>query len=95
MERQEAREVLRDELARFRTQSHEQLQRLLKTPITCERRVSSGTSYTIEIQAFWDSHPGGDIRVQGSVDDGSLRRAVRPLCDDFIMAPDGTYVGEP
>lgn len=35
----------------------------------------------------------GAIRVIGSIDDGGWR-AFRPLSDDFIRAPDGTFVGE-
>jgi hypothetical protein len=31
--------------------------------------------------------------ILGSIDDGGWR-ALRPLCDDFILAPDGRFVGE-
>lgn len=53
----------------------------------------SGTVYQIEIEAFWDGRPGGEIRMMGSIDDGGLR-ALMPLTDDFIIRPDGTCVGE-
>jgi hypothetical protein len=33
------------------------------------------------------------VHVLGAIDDGGLRAFV-PLCDDFIMAPDGSFVGE-
>jgi hypothetical protein len=53
----------------------------------------SGTTYQIEIDAFWDSGKPGDLRVTVAVDDGGLR-AFAPLTTDFIIAPDGTFVGE-
>ena len=52
-----------------------------------------GVTYQIEIEAFWDSEPGGDIRVLGSIDDGGWR-AFAPLCDDFILTPAGQLIGE-
>lgn len=53
----------------------------------------SGTSYQGEVQVFWDGEPDGAIRVIASVDDGGWRAFV-PLSEDFILAPDGTFVGE-
>lgn len=94
MDQKEAREVLAKELARFRSQTYEELQRLLKAGQTHEVQGPSSITYQVEIQAFWDSHPAGDIRVMGAIDDKSFWRAVRPLCEDFIMAPDGRFVGE-
>jgi hypothetical protein len=41
----------------------------------------------------WDDRTGGDLRVIGSIDDGGWR-AFRPLSSDFIVRPDGTFVGE-
>jgi hypothetical protein len=36
----------------------------------------------------------GVVRVVGCIDDGHLPSAFRPLTDDFIMTPDGSFVGE-
>ena len=49
----------------------------------------SGVGYQIEVEAFWDSKPGGLVRVLGSIDDGTLRAAFRPVSDDFLIGPDG------
>ena len=49
----------------------------------------SGAEYQIEVEVFWDSEPGGLLRVLGSIDDGSLRAAFRPVCEDFLMGPEG------
>jgi len=42
---------------------------------------------------FWDSKKGGDIRVMVAADDGGLRSFI-PQTYDFIMAPDGSFIGE-
>jgi hypothetical protein len=53
----------------------------------------SGAKYQLEIQVVWDHEPNTDLRVIGSVDDGSWR-ALAPVSDSFILRPDGTFVGE-
>jgi len=90
---EEARSVLVNELARYRMESYQALQRLLATQDTYEVAAPSGAKYQIEIQAFWDGKRAGDLRVVGAVDDGSWR-ALKPLTDDFIMTPTGAFVGE-
>jgi len=35
----------------------------------------------------------GDVRVLVAVDDGGMY-AFKPLTDSFILAPDGSFVGE-
>jgi hypothetical protein len=52
-----------------------------------------GFSYQIELEVFWDNCKAGNIRVQGSVDDGKWR-ALKPLTESFIIAPDGTFLDE-
>jgi hypothetical protein len=90
---EEAHSVLVAELARYRMESYQALQRLLGTQDAYEVAAPSGAEYQIEIQAFWDGKQGGDLRVVGAVDDGSWR-ALKPLSDDFIMTPTGAFVGE-
>ena len=68
-------------------------ERYLKRPETREVSVSSGTVYQVETQAFWDSRKEGDLRVIVSVDDGGWR-AWMPVSEDFILAPDGSFVDE-
>ena len=53
----------------------------------------SGTRYQVEIQAFSDAIEPGDLRVLVSIDDGGWS-AFSPLGTDFIIAPDGSFVGE-
>ena len=93
MDRDEAKSVLAAELRRYRSQSYDALQHLLHTQDAYEVTAPSRTTYQIEIQAFWDGSPGGNLRVMGAVDDGGAR-AFFPLTDDFIIAPNGAFVGE-
>jgi hypothetical protein len=47
----------------------------------------------VEIQTFWDSQPGGNVRVMGSIDDGGWR-AFLPLSRSFIKSAVDSFVGE-
>lgn len=96
MNKTEARDILTRELLPFRAMSHSDLQQLMGSPHVVERAGASGTSYTIEIEVFWDSprDPGGDPRVIASIDDGRFLSALSPLSSSFIMNPDGTFIGE-
>jgi hypothetical protein len=61
---------------------------------TCSDVVGpSGVQYQIEIEPVWDEKLGGNVRVLGSIDGGGIS-AIAPLSSDFIMAPDGSFVGE-
>ena len=94
MDKEEAREVIQAELEAFRAKPYAGLRQMIEdTPITHERVAPSGKRYQVEIQAFWDGEPNGDIRVAGSVDDGGLR-AFFPLTEAFIKTPSNELVGE-
>jgi hypothetical protein len=85
--------ILRDHLRAYRQRSYHDLVALLGKPQVAELRGVSGATYQLEVVVQWDDRPGGALRVLGSVDDGGWR-ALKPLTDDFILAPDGTFVGE-
>ncbi len=93
MDKAEARDILAKKLGAYRKRSYEELLYLLDTQDTEEFKASSGTVYQLEFQAVWDDKKGGNLRVMGAIDDGGFRAFV-PLTDDFIMAPDGSFVGE-
>lgn len=93
MDKREAVELLRARLAELRALDYSELQAYL-TPETAAIKGSSGTLYQLETQAFWDSgRPGTNLRILASIDDGGIR-AFYPLSDDFIISPDGSFVGE-
>lgn len=94
MDSKEARLVLESQLANYGARTYGQLVAMIGAgPDVFEIVGPSGARYQIEVEARWDAHPGGDVRVLASIDDGGWRAMV-PVCIDFIVAPDGRVVGE-
>jgi hypothetical protein len=91
----EAQQIAEAEVKKLRALTFDELRRRITLT---ERKhfdvaAPSGTIYRLDVDCFWDSAPDGPIRVTVMVDDGGWR-AFKPLCFDFIKAPDGSYVGE-
>jgi hypothetical protein len=57
------------------------------------KREANGV-YNLKLYAFWDGTPGPNLRVWVDADDGSNAGFHRPVTDCFIIAPDGTFIGE-
>lgn len=93
MDKLEAKQILSDEIAKYRSRTFLELQRLLSEQDTFEITSSTGKWYQLEFQAVWDGRPQGNLRVIGSIDDGGVS-AFKPLCEDFILSPDGKLIGE-
>ncbi len=93
MDKTEALAVLSNEMAQYRKRSYGELSGLIGQVDAHEVKAASGVAYQIEIQVYWDSKKGGDLRVLGAVDDGGWR-AFAPLTDDFILTPKGEFIGE-
>lgn len=94
MNKAEAREMLRMELAHFRGVAYEQLVTMVDAPKRTTEIVGlSGARYYMDVVVYWDGGAGGDVRVIGTIDDGGWRAFV-PLSDAFIKAPDGSFVCE-
>jgi hypothetical protein len=94
MNKDEARMVALARIAELRQQDWRELRdRYLQRPETVEVRGPSGTAYQVETEALWDGAGEGDLRVIVTVDDGGWR-ALMPLGESFILARDGSFVGE-
>ncbi len=95
-DKQEARQLVTDVLRHLRDLSHDELVRRFvgQPPETREIRAHSGTVYELEVQGFWDDRRQRTVRVLVSVFDDTLRAMLSPLSEDFIKAPDGSFVGE-
>ncbi len=89
----EAKSILEQELSRYRECSYSELLSLVDRSETVERASPSGVIYQIEMQVFFDDESQRTLRIMGAIDDRGWR-ALKPMCDDFIMAPDGSFVGE-
>jgi hypothetical protein len=50
-----------------------------------------GKKYQLEMQGFWDSKKGANVRLIVAADDGGWR-AYKPLTGDFITRPDGSLL---
>ena len=88
MDREEALDLLNANLDQYRQMSYAELSAKIGHEEFPEVVGLSGTEYQIEIQIRWDNKPGGDIRVMGTIDDGTFRGAFKPVCSDLIMRPD-------
>ena len=93
MNREDVKALLAGRLAHYREYRYEQLATLVGSCQNAELTGADGTVYQLEFEFFWDDKPAGDVRVIGGIDGGGIS-ALTPLTDDFIMAPDGRFVGE-
>jgi hypothetical protein len=94
VDKSEAAEILREHISQYRAKPYAELKSLISNVQVHEATGGSGTEYTLEFDVLWDSDPNGDIRVIGGIDDGTFPSAFSPLSDDFILSPDGEFVGE-
>lgn len=94
MDRNEAIQLLEQELAVFRREPYADLaRRIPERPLEFERPAADGATYQVEIQFFWDDRTGGNVRVMGSIDDGGWR-ALLPLSRSFIKSADDSFADE-
>lgn len=93
MNNEEAKTILSTLLGEYRAKSYEELKNLLSLQDVSEVDGDSGTRYQVEFQAVWDDKEGRNIRVIGAIDDGGIR-SLMPLTEDFIVAPNGEFIGE-
>ena len=93
MDQVEARGILRAHLDEWRRRTYAELTSEVGESRQLQTTGQSGTRYQVDVQVRWDDKPNGDIRVLGGIDDGGWR-TFAPLTDDFILGPDGKFVGE-
>jgi hypothetical protein len=93
MDRTEASGLLRDQMGSWRSRSYEELADQVGESHQSVVKGASGADYQVDVQVVWDDEAHGNIRVIGSIDDGGWRAFV-PLSDAFLLAPDGSFVGE-
>jgi hypothetical protein len=88
MDREEALGLLNAKLDEYRKIPYADLAAKIGQEEFPEVVGPSGTEYQMEIQIRWDHKPGGDVRVMGSIDDGTFRGAFKPVCEDLLVSPD-------
>ena len=94
MNKAEARAIAAERLRALREIPWAELRdRYLNNAETNDVVGDSGTVYQVQTLVVWDDKKESDLRVMVAIDDGGWR-AFFPLSDDFIIAPDGSFVGE-
>ena len=92
MDKNEAQSVLTRYLDQWRKRSYQELVTLPRGNQGCDEVIGpSGTTYQIEVEVICYDNC---VHVMAGIDDGHLLSALCPLCEDFIVAPDGSLVGE-
>ena len=81
------------EIERLRSLSYVELQRYLE-PHVETRKAPAGTEYELDVQAVWDDKKAKTLRVMIFVSERGRASLMDSSVDDFIMAPDGSFVGE-
>jgi hypothetical protein len=83
------------EIERLRGLSFDDLARLESQPDHQPMFTAAGTPLMLETQVFWDDRAKTNLRVIVDVWDPSKRVSIGSIAkDDFIRAPDGSFVGE-
>jgi hypothetical protein len=93
MDHGEARALADLVLADLRKLPYAECSRMIQSVSTRSLRGADGKAYQLEIQAMWDAEKNGNIRVLVAISGGGLSDLV-PLCRDFVITPDGSFVGE-
>lgn len=73
MDREEALSLLNAHLGQYRKLSYAELAAKIGHEEFPAVVGPSGTEYQMEIHICWDHKPDGDVRVMGSIDDGTFR----------------------
>ena len=94
MDKVEARRLIDEHLATYRTRAYADLAKQVGEAIGFQEIAPSGIEYNVEVMLVWDNFAGGNIRVMVAVDDTRWPSWFHPMSDDFIVAPDGSFVGE-
>jgi len=93
MSREIASALMADKLNELRKLSYGELAGLVGQTFGSCVTGPDGAEYQMETEAHWDNQKGDNIRVIVAVDGGGVS-SFKPLLSSFIIAPDGSFVGE-
>jgi len=88
-----AYDFINEEISQLRCKPYADLVERIGNPEHKDLLTHDGNRYQLEIEVFWNSRKGGDIRVMVCADGGGVSAFV-PVCDDFVMTPGGSFVGK-
>jgi hypothetical protein len=91
----QAGEWVAAEIARLRALSYEDLVTGEGQPAHQEMLTAADRQLILETQIFWDDGKKRNLRVIVDVWDPAKRVSIGSIAsDDFIRAPDGSFIGE-
>jgi len=95
MDELESTFILNQELGELRRLPYSHFEKMIdeRNVITREIQGKAGVVYQLEIEAFFDDQQKRNIRVMANIDDGGIR-AFFPKSNDFILSPEGNFIGE-
>ncbi len=93
MDKIEARAIAEKDLEFYRAMSYEQIAAKIGESESFERVSEQGEPYQIEFNFFYDDHEAENIRIMGIVSYSGWTD-IFPVSNDFIVAPNGDFVGE-
>ena len=93
MDRRQAVEIGKRELASYRALSYEELVASIGNDGGFERGSEAGEDYQVEFECFWDDRENKNIRVSAAISYSGWTDFL-PVSTDFIMTPDGSFIGE-
>ena len=91
--------IIEKKLEKYRKMSFAELQKV-KPKLLHDRHGTPGHKdfYQYEIEIFYNGGPRPffprNIRIVGSIDDGSEYLSRHPISRDFIKTPQNTFIGE-
>jgi hypothetical protein len=91
---QEAAAWVETEIERLRDITYQDLLALEGQREHRPMETADGKTLGLETQIFWDDRERRNLRVMVDVWDPSKRTSRSIVKDDFIRAPDGSFVGE-
>lgn len=93
VDKSEAKAIAEKELQFYRGLPHGQIAAKIGTQESYERVSERGEPYQIEFDFFYDDAESGNIRVVGMVSYSGWTEFF-PVGSAFIVAQDGTFVGD-
>ena len=93
MKKEQAIDILENKLIEFRKLTYSELIERIGKQETFEGETQTGEPYQIEVDFFFDDEKEKTLRVTGMISYSFITN-FSPVTSDFIIAPNGKFIGE-
>ncbi len=93
MDKQEAFEIAEKGLESYRSLDYADLVSKIDNPESFERVSKRAEAYQVEFECYFDDRENRNVRVSAAVSYSGWTDFF-PVSSGFIMAPDGSFIGE-